>query len=188
MMKNKYRVMIITCWVLLVTAVIVKLCGANIFNIVVNNQNFINACDYIDNHLWLKYILATIVYIPSTYLIYLTMTKQKIGKDLWFILVCLPCSTLKGLNQYIGMAYEIIIILLLIPLLRCKGKNWLLVLIGIAVIILFQQISLWIRNLGFYLEKDYFLLNLIMLIDYYIMVVLYYLHVQYILNRKKGDE
>lgn len=187
-MKDKYKVLIITCWILLILAVVAKLCGANVFNIVVTNQHFIDICNYIDDHLWLKYILATIVYIPSTYLVYLTMTKQKIGKDFWFIIICLPCSTLKGINQYIGMAYEIAIILLLVPLLRCKGKNWLLVIIGIAAIILFQQISLWIRNLGFYLEKDYFLINLIMLIDYYIMVFLYYLYVQYILNRTKGDE
>ena len=46
---------------------------------------------------------------------------------------------------------------------------------------LFQQISLWTRNIGWNLDNDSMLINLMTQIDYYIMIVIYYLYV----NRKE---
>lgn len=80
------------------------------------------------------------------------------------------------------------IILIVIPLIVGKLKNWLYVLIGVGAIILFQQISLFIRNQNFYLDKDSLLINIIMSIDYYIMVILYYLHIRYYKTKKNKKE
>ena len=187
MMKNKYKVLIITCWILLILCFIIKLFGANIFNIVVTNQTFIDVCDWFDEHEVFKYIITTIVYITTVYPIYLTMVDKKIGQDWWFILLLLPLSYIKGNWQWVGFALDILI-LLVVPLIRTKCKNWLKIIIGIVLIMAFQEISLVIRNLGFYLEKDSLLINLIMSIDYYIMIFLYYLHMRYIINKKKEKE
>lgn len=187
MMKNKYKVLIISCWVLLLLCFIAKLFGADIFNIAVKNETFIQICDWLDQHELFKYIITTIFYIPTTYLAYLTMVNKKIGQDWWIIILCLPCSYLKGLNSYVGFALDMII-LIVIPLIVGKLKNWLYVLIGVGAIILFQQISLFIRNQNFYLVKDSLLINIIMSIDYYIMVILYYLHIRYYKTKKNKKE
>ena len=58
MMKNKYKVLIISCWVLLVIAMILKLLGSDWFIATSDNKRFIKLCDYIDNH----YVLQSIIY------------------------------------------------------------------------------------------------------------------------------
>lgn len=84
-MSNKLKILIITCWVVYIICLIIKLCGGNRFEIATTNQRFIDVCNYIDNNLWLKMIIATIIYVISTYIIYLGLTKQKLFKDLWII-------------------------------------------------------------------------------------------------------
>ncbi|WP_281512268.1 hypothetical protein [Mammaliicoccus vitulinus] len=175
MMKDKYKVLIISCWILLGICFLVKLCGGNFFEIAVHNETFINICNVIDNNLIIKYIVGTILYLPSTYLIYLSLTKQKIGADWWILLLSIPVSWLKDNIFIIGLTLDMII-LILISLIKSKFKNWLRVLIGILLICGLQIISLFIRNLGFYLENYSSLLAIIMQIDYYIMLILYYLY------------
>lgn len=178
--KNIYKVLIESCWILLIFCFALKLLFGNLFAISVESQNFIAFCEWLDNH-WLKYIIATIVYVPSSYLVYCCLTKQKLGKDLWLLLALIPSCLLKWKYELIGIIIEFLY-MILIPLIKYKFKNWKWVIFGIALIFIFQLISLFVKNLGYYLESTSMLLGLVYQIDYYIMIVLYYL---YIMKRKE---
>lgn len=175
MMKDKYKILIISSWIVLIICFAIKLFGGNWFEVMVENQNFINACNWLDSNLIALYSISTLTYCASMYLIYLSLTKQKIKSDLWILLVMLPGSILKGFVPILGLIIDISI-WFLIPLIKYKFKNWKRVIIGNILIVAFQLISLFIRNIGWNLDNQSSLLSLIMMIDYYIMIILYYLY------------
>lgn len=175
MMKNKYKVMITSCWVLLIICFVLKIFGANWFEPVLTDGNFVEFCNWLDNN-WAKYIFSSIVYVPSSYLVYLCLTKQKLGKDLWLIILLIVSSILKWNFVIISTVIELST-MILIPLIKGKFKNILWVLIGNLLIILLQLVSLFTRTLGFNLSSDSMLIGFIMQIDYYIMIILYYLYI-----------
>lgn len=173
-MKNKYKTLIISCWVVLIVCFLIKIIDPSNFEIICNNDNFIKVCEWLDNS-WAKYIVSTLFYVPSVYIIYLAMTNQKIGDDKFLLLVLLPVSYLKANFTTIGLIIDIFIWFIL-PLLKFKFKNWKRVLLGNVLILAFQFISLMTRNIGGYLLPDSLLTSIIVSIDYYIMLVLYYLY------------
>lgn len=179
---DKLLVVIITCWILLLIALVMKLFGSKLFNIIIENKTFIDICNWLDGS-WTKYIVSTIFYIISNYLIYLSMTDKKIGQDWWILIVMLPFSYIKAQLNWIGLFLDFLI-LLIIPLIRTKGKNWLKIIIGILLVMAFQEISLLIRDLHFYLNSDSILVALILSIDYYIMIILYYLYSRMLIRKK----
>ena len=58
---------IIACWVILIVCFIIKLFGGNFFNIISNNERFIQLCKFIDNT-WLYYVVGYINYIFAGYI------------------------------------------------------------------------------------------------------------------------
>lgn len=175
MMKDKYKVLITSCWVLLALCFAIKILGGNWFEIAVSNETFINVCNYIDSKIWLKYFITTIFYSISSYIIYLAITKQKIGKDKYILIILLPASICKNYITLLGWFIDILVWMIL-PLLKYKFKNWLRVIIGVILIFVFQLISLLTKNIGIYIETTNILIGTILIIDYYIMLVLYYLY------------
>ena len=184
-------VVIITCWILLILALIAKLFGAKWFTPMFDSQSFIDFCTWIDNHKIVYLIIATLFYIPSTYLYYLAVTQQNVGKDLWIILLFIPCSYLKS-NQnnkvllILGFVIEFLVIIL-IPLLKLKGKKKFRVLIGVLFLVAFELITIFTRIYTWNLVNKGSLVGIILNIDYYIMVLLYYLHNRLLL-KQKGSE
>jgi hypothetical protein len=61
-------------------------------------------------------------------------------------------------------------------------RYWFRGIIGFVLILLFQTISMITRNIGLKLLDDNALVTFILLIDYYIMIFLYYL---YTINLRK---
>lgn len=177
MKKNIYKVLIESCWILLIFCFALKLLFGNLFAISVESQNFIAFCEWLDNH-WLKYIIATIVYVPSTYIFYLCLTKQKLFKDWWIILLLLPNSYFKDNIYYLGLGIDLFVGIVY-PIIKGKGKTWKYVLFGNVLIFGFQLISLLTKNIGFYIDNSSMLIGLIYQVDYYIMLVLYYLYINY---------
>ena len=178
----RLKVLIIVCWIAYIICLIIKLCGGNRFEIATSNETFIAICDYIDNTLWLKMVVCSIFYILNSYLSYLCLTKQKFGKDWWMIFILLVASIINIYfnNTYVNIGISLFT-LIVIPILRNQGRYWVHVIIGVLLICLFQQISLWTRSIGWNLDNQTTLVLLIMQIDYYIMLVIYYLYI----NRKE---
>ena len=181
-MSNKLKVLIITCWGVYIACLIIKLCGGNRFEIATTNQRFIDVCNYIDNTLLLKVLISCIFYVFNTYIVYLCLTKQRFFNDWWLIPIFIVCGIVNILidNVYVNFIISSITIIIF-PLIRTKGRAWLHIIVGNILIFLFQLISLLTRNIGWHLENDSMLVMLITQIDYYIMLVIYYLYV----NRKE---
>lgn len=175
-MKEKYRVLIWTCWTVYVVCLMIKLCGGNRFEIACNNERFIEICTYVDSNIYIKMSISMVAYTLSNYLIYLCLVKKKIFQDLWYLLLLIICSVvnMKFNNIYLNIGMSVFY-LIVVPLFRTKFKGFLNIIFGVILVCLFQQISLWTRNIGWELPNDNTLIMLITQIDYYIMIIIYFL-------------
>lgn len=183
---------IILCWIMLVACFIIKLFGGNWFEIICTNKHFISICNFIDKHIILQDIIAFILYVPSTFLILMScsLIPKPNKKQILIIsisLVVVWCS------RYIHPAVKSVLeavntiampLALRIDDFRENGfshtlkKVWYYGFIGCALIVVFQAISLIARNIGFNGIEDNTVISLILLVDYYIMIVLYYLYIR----------
>lgn len=187
MMKNPYKVMLISCWVLLGLALIAKLLGANIFHPTTDNQTFIAFCDYLDTHNWLKYTIYCVISLILNSLSFLAILGQKFYTPIQAIIFIPLIIAMSIVGWYSKVANIIIgIVLCLLPIIWLK-KRWYRVLIGVGFIILFQVISIVTKNIGHWdLNEEYSLITIIMQLDSVIMATLYYLYSnKYELKRSK---
>lgn len=174
-MKNKYKTLIISCWIVLIACFLIKILGGNWFEIICNNENFINICDWIDSNIS-KYILMGVFYVASTYLICLCIYNKKIFTTLYLIPFALVVYLTKIFIPILAVVLELFLLILL-PLILEKFKNWKRVILLFSLLLLYQFISLITRNIGLTITRDLCTLEgLILQIDYYIMIALTYLY------------
>lgn len=175
---------IISCWVLLAICFFIKIFGGNFFNIVCNNEKFINFCTFIDTN-WLYFAIAFMFYYTSTMIYILAVTKSKFTlKNFLLITACCICSySTKFISTTIGLIADYVLIYFGLCLyLAIKNgirpkKAILLVLFGFVLNNVFQLLSLFIRNLGtFKILNEASVICMIFNIDYFIMLILYLLY------------
>lgn len=170
-------------WAVLIACFIIKLFGGNYFEIATNNENFIKICNFVDDNLWLKMSLACITYLIGMYFVLCIMLKHNfltIKEILIFFPLIIFRSVISWYNNYVSYFIDILI-MFVIPFIFSKNRKR--ILIVNILIIVFQLISLFIRNLGFSdFNENTTLISLIMQVDYYIMIFIYYL---YTFNKKK---
>lgn len=175
--SNKYGMLIVVSWILLIVCLIIKLFGGNWFELSSENSKFIKFCTFVDKTMWLKMILACIIYLLSGYLIMCIVLNQKILK-LKHILIFAPIMIFKSLmNWYLPIISfpTDIIILFLIPYILTK--NWKRPIVTIVIILLFQIVTLFFRNIkGDFTLENSFVIQTIYQIDYYLMIILFYLY------------
>ena len=179
---------IIVAWVLLLLCFIFKLFGSKVFNIVVSNQDFINACNWLDSKDGevCKYILAALMYLVSTPFVVLASALHPSFKTKWmFIIIPSLCVVwvVKFFHSIAGMVVEAVV-LIVIPCIM--SKKWWTGFVGYALDLIFQLLSMYIRGQDIRLLDSSTLTTLILSIDYYIMIALFYLYVIVINNRKRG--
>lgn len=185
---------IIMCWTLLIICFIIKIFGGNFFNIISNNERFIQLCKFINNT-WIYYVVGYINYIfTSLIFTFAICSTTKLGlKNILICIISLSiCFILKMLNRYIGMIFDYIFYILIICNYFCRKqgysfKNSLIrTLIALILVNLFQLISLFIRDLGtFKIIEDNTLNQLIMNIDY---IILLFLYMFYSIKLKRGNK
>lgn len=191
---------ILLCWFMLIVCFIIKLIGGNWFEIICNNEHFVYMCSFLDKHQALCYIIAFPFYVCSTFLILLSCSF--IAKTNWkqFLIMLITISIIwsfQFINQYVKFIMEIVMYVLMPsvlhffekdrqPIKTIIKKNWYRGIIGCVLSILFQFISLATRNIGIKVIDDNTLITLITMLDFYIMVVLYYLYTM--LKIKKGGK
>ena len=176
-MKDHYKILIRTSWVVLICCSLIKIFGGNYFEIAVQNEKFISICNYVDNNLWLKKILAAIMYMVSTYTYLCIALKEKHIK-LKHSLLLMPLMFTK---TFLGWYYPIvafildIFILFIIPVIINKKLKW--NIISFILLNVFQLISLLTKNFSIdNFNNNLFLVQTIYQIDFYIMLILYYLY------------
>ena len=184
---NKFNVVIITCWILLLIALLLKLFGLNWFEPKTENETFINFCNYIESKMVLKIIITCIISLILNTLSVLAILGQgfytKI-QALVFIPIIIASSVVSWYVPAINITLGIIIYLL--PIIWLKRK-WYRAIIGVGLILAFQAISLLAKNIGcVYVQNyNYYFVDLILNIDNFLMCLIYYLYATIKFKRKE---
>lgn len=181
---------IILCWIMLVACFAIKLFGGNWFEIVCTNEHFSNICRIVDNNKIIWCIVSYSTYITSSSIIIFACSKNKYKLKKSTVFFVFSCLTICWLSQFISISVKTILELLAIlfiptilsVLYTSERKSVVLKKVwyrGILCAIItfgFQAISFITRNVGIVIVDDSTLISLILLIDYYIMSILFYLH------------
>ncbi len=164
-------------WVVLACCFVIKLFGGNWFEIVCENEHFISACEYVDNTMWLKMTLACFISVIGDYLIICILLNKKslfIKELVIFLPMMIGKSLLSWYNYWLSFSLNILV-LIIVPFFI--NKDWKHILITNVLVIVFQLISMFIRNYNTIIfNKNLFVVQTIMQIDYYLMTFLYYLY------------
>ena len=181
---------IILCWIMLVACFAIKLFGGNWFEVVCTNEHFSNLCDYVNRTPILYEGIAVITYLFSAYFIILSASrKSKISIFEFFLtIICFSlCWALKFISHNLKSIFELLLIWVF-PIILNKSnfggffksfkKTWHYGIIGNFLVLSFQVISLITRNISLSFITGNFMLSMILLVDYYIMIFLYFLYVK----------
>ena len=185
------------CWIMLVACFAIKLFGGNWFEVVCTNEHFSNLCNFVQNNQVAFFSLSFVTYIfPSSVIILSAAgiphpTKKQ-------LLVCLSLVLFSWLFVFLSLnvksIVELFVFLVLPTVLSIVGKKdkdikpvikstWWRGSLGYVIVFVFQLISIITRNAMPSIMENNVLVISIMLIDYYIMAVLFYLYVKL----KKGE-
>lgn len=189
--KKYLQRVIIACWVALVVCLIIKLFGANIFEIVCNNNTFKAVCNYVDNHIWADYLVCIISTFISLYFFILAILQERKFK-LWQLLVLIASvlvgTGIKVWSAKIGFISDIWTAILM-PMLFI-GKNWKSywkIIVGNLLLVTFQAISIYIKNTDFGELYNSTLVGTIYGIDITIMLILYFAYANIIKIKKQQN-
>lgn len=176
MMKNKYKVLIKSCWILLFICCAFKLFGADIFIAGTNNENFIKVHTFIEENIFIKYILYLLMNMISSGIYFMAVLKERKINLKWLIPygIYAICKIIFNSFDSLFMILDFIIIPGL-PII-INPKVWKRSLIGTFLNLGFQFISMFLKLDNFSMFDENALITLLLSIDYYIMLVLYYLY------------
>lgn len=180
--KDKIKILkriINVCWFSLILCVLIKLFGGNYFDIIAKNQTFVKVCDWLETNL-ISTIIMYGFYCLNITIIIAIISKIPIKNKIYLLLLpaIVGMCFIKGINPMIGYFIELLFIIA-VPLFISKSskkKTLIGFIFSYILINVFQITSLFIRNIGAHLIDSNFCVNLIFQIDYYIMLVLYYLY------------
>lgn len=172
--------MIILCWIILTICMVLKLFCADLFQINVYNERFIDLCNFIDNNIVIKLMTCYFISFFSIGLFILAILQCKWFNKTWniilFIITILVGVPLKLYNQYIGFIFDFWQMFIFPCILIGKPSfKYINIIIGNILIILFQIMSMYIKNINIGIMENT-LLSIIFSIDYYILLTLYYLY------------
>lgn len=184
--SNTYGMLIVVSWVVLIACLIIKLFGGNWFELGTENTKFIEFCNFVDNAMWLKISLGSIIYLITT-LPVLCCILNRPRLDLKLHLLFIPLMVIKTITSWyilwLSFVLDLLIIIIL-PLIICRFKNWRKVIIANLLVMAFQLLTIGIRNISIDFNiGNTFLEQSIIQVDYYIMVLLFYLY-----NFKKNGD
>jgi hypothetical protein len=177
------RRVIVISWATLALCFVVKIFGGNFFEIMCDNPNYKALCEYADTHFWLKYLIAIISScICQTFYTLAILRKYKFNILQSIILypsIMISCWVkLKGYS--IGLFFDFWLTLILpIIFLGRNYKKYISAFVGMVLILAFQIVSLFVKNIGLVNVADSYFIGLIYSIDIYLMSILYYLYRNY---------
>lgn len=187
--SNTYGMLIVVSWIVLIICMIIKLFGGNWFELGTENDKFIAFCQFVDNTMWLKMTLACLIHLFTTYPIICIILNKKylsIKLSIIFIPIMITKSILGWYNTLIASIIDIFITFI-IPIILTR--NWKRPLVVIILVLLFQVISIVFRNVSFEFNvANTFLQQSIIQVDYYLMILLFYLYNFKIFQEESEDD
>lgn len=183
---------IILCWVMLVGCFAVKLFGGNWFEVVCTNEHFANFCAFVQNNDLAFEMASFILYVFPSYIIMMCISFiTKPNKKQWCImslgiLLVWACRAWSLEIKSVAEILNAFCMPIILNYLKDDNKSWRINfkntwyygIVGYLVILCFQIVSLVTRNIGIKFVSDNVLVTFILLIDYYIMLCLYYLYIK----------
>ena len=180
--KVKYlKRVIIVAWIALGLCFAIKLFGGNLFEIVCNNTNFIAICEYCDNNLWAYCVITSIYSVVGSSIIILAMS-GKLKFSWWEIMLvaignslssCIKAFNLNSIGLILDV-FNTIIAPCIITIKQPKRHWW--VAIGNIMLVIFQLVSMFVKNIGIGIVDESTLIGAIFSIDVLLMSTLYYLY------------
>lgn len=184
---------IIACWIALVVCLVIKLFGANLFEIVYKNDTFNTVCTYADNHLWANYLISAVYCFVSLYFFTLAILQER-KFELWqlsiVIITVLVGTAVKIWNAKVGLVFDVWqFIGMPILFLGKQWKSYWKILVANVLLIVFQLISMIAKNIDISTPLgESVLIGTIFSIDVLIMIILYYAFVNVIKVNKENKE
>lgn len=180
----------ISLWIVLFILLIMKYCFGVWYPIVVDNEIFIKICNFIDDNIWFRYIILSILYILSCNIYLLTSTnKKKYNRWYVFILINLlfiGIFIIKCFNSYIAMILEFLLLIIIPTIFNIKHNNFNRKILNILFPLCFYLISnLWqlnallVRDLPLFLTNASTLFCIIMQLDYYVFLIISWIGVSF---------
>ena len=178
--KERYlKRVIVVCWIALAVCFGIKLFGGNLFEIMCENENFIKACEYADNHFLAYYLINALYCFVSLYFFTLAICGKKSFRKLELLVVIATVivgTLVKYFNQYIGFAFDIWQFIIMPCLFTIKTpQRHKYVIPANIMLMVFQLSSMFVKNirLGILTDKG-LLTSMIYSIDVHLMILLYY--------------
>ena len=175
--KSPYGLIILISWIALIICLIVKLFGGNWFELWLENDNFIKFCEFVDSTQWLKMVLACGIAIITTYPVYLIMLDNNKPNKLIAILLILLTIIKSLISWYNSIISFILDIVILLGVITIFNKKPLRNIICFIILNAFQLLTIGVRSIS--LNFNYgntFIEQTIYQIDYFIMIILFYLY------------
>lgn len=162
------------CWFSLMLCMVVKLFGGNYFEVMLQNSKIIDMCNYIDST-FLKHIVRLIQANISFYLYTSSVVGNKLSTKRFMVLEIFIL-----LNIFVKYSFPILgfildcVLMIVIPFIL--SKSFKRTFIGFVLLNVFQIISMVTRNMGITILNSTTLVEVVLQVDYYIMLILYYLY------------
>lgn len=181
------KITIVLCWLSLFSFWAIKLFGGNWFSIIVKNENFLRFSNALQNT-WLKYVASFITISLSTYLALGAIAQRIYFKGLQLLSVIFAIISSWVVANFVNINFLKMwygyIIMLIFAIVFLKRWKKLLGFVPFISETLFAFISMTIRNIEIEVTSNY-LIALILIIDMYIMSILYYLYSNLIRIKKE---
>lgn len=182
---DSYGMLITVIWILLIVCLIIKLFGGNWFELGTENEKFMNFCNFVEGKLPLKMFIACIINAVSCYPIYCIILNKK-TLNLKEFLIFIPMTAIKSIVSWYNstISFVIDLFMLLVPT-TILNKNFKRTIICFALVNAFQIITILLRNLSFdFNTSNTVVENYLAQIDYYLMILLFYLYTFKTKNKK----
>lgn len=178
--NNTYGKLITISWVLLALCLIIKLFGGNWFELNTENSKFIEFCLYVENKTILKRLIALIICLLTTIPVYCIMLNQKKPK-LKIMLLLIALTIIKSIISWYNTTISFILdFVITLGVMTIFNKNIKRNIVCVIIVNVLQIMTILIRNVSFgfggYNFGNSVIENMLYQIDYYIMIVLFYLY------------
>ena len=181
-MKDKTKLLheraLMTCVIMLFLCIILKLFGVRWFDLDTSISILNKIDNVVMNNVCLSFGYSFVMRCVNGYLIFIIVTKQLRIKTSIFLLITsfgvISTTLLKG--HPLSFILDTLLLLLLCLSYECKLSLVKEYFITFALNIIFQIISLFIRNLTYHLSSYGLVVSILLNLDYYIMLLILYLY------------
>ena len=171
----------ISLWIINLILIIGKFCFNYWYPIVIENKHIINICNFIENNMFLDYLIMFMFYLLNENIqVLMCMKKKKYNKKslIIFNLLYITGFTLKCFSNVLGGIFELLYLIIIPTIYNIKNKtfkkrifNFLFPTIIYVVITLYQSSIRFIRGIEDVLQNIPNLIAYALQLDYYVFLI-----------------